>query len=260
MCTVLVTSSRDVVGTRSTRSQKKVRISNQTGHPPSPPVQGACWPHSEQGQTADHRSSASACPFLSSLQVSLEGWTRALEPLHANRHSWAVWIQLLQLGPGWYCCQSQCMTTTVGPLPPWKGPSSKGEKQRARARRDRVQREAAAASRATLPAIPCFSACSLLLQVETFFIPRKMFVVQTFCLLYLMLATVFNCAMWQAPCNIIWIWIVCFALSFQVKITPNMCHSGKGFPWLWAFARADGPNFGSGWQLGGWGPGINCGR
>ena len=34
-------------------------------------------------------------------------------------------------------------------------------------------------------AVPCFPTYSFLPKVETFFIPGKMFVVQTFCLLYL---------------------------------------------------------------------------
>ena len=41
-----------------------------------------------------------------------------------------------------------------------------------------------------------------------------MFVVQTSCHLYLMLATVFNCATWRAP----WIWIVCYTQSFEIEI------------------------------------------
>ena len=41
-----------------------------------------------------------------------------------------------------------------------------------------------------------------------------MFVVQTFYLLCLMLATVFNCDTWRAP----WIWIVCFTQSFEIEI------------------------------------------
>ena len=61
---------------------------------------------------------------------------------------------------------------------------------------------------------PCFPTNSFLPKVETFFIPGKMFVVQTFYLLCLMLATVFNCATWRAP----WIWIVCFTQSFEIEI------------------------------------------
>ena len=37
----------------------------------------------------------------------------------------------------------------------------------------------------TRSAVPCFPTYSFLPKVETFFIPEKMFVVQTFCLLYL---------------------------------------------------------------------------
>ena len=40
----------------------------------------------------------------------------------------------------------------------------------------------------TLPAVPCFPTYLFSPEVETFFIPGKLFVVQTFCLLYLILA------------------------------------------------------------------------
>ena len=64
------------------------------------------------------------------------------------------------------------------------------------------------------PAIPRFPTYSFLPKVETFFVPGKLFVVQAFCLLRLMLATVFNCATWWAP----WIWMVCFTQSFEIEL------------------------------------------
>ena len=49
---------------------------------------------------------------------------------------------------------------------------------------------------------------------------------------------------------------ICFVLfGLQPIQSPNPYHCTVLNPWLWALARADGPNFGSGRQLVGWGLG-----
>ena len=59
-----------------------------------------------------------------------------------------------------------------------------------------------------------FSGSDIVTGITSRNISRKLFVVQIFCLLHLVLTPVFNCATWRAP----WTSTVCFTKSFEVKI------------------------------------------